>query len=416
MKILLIHQNFPGQLRHIAEDLKTRPGIDLLAVGRDTAPGLQGVRLLRYKPHRQPSRQAHPYLYSYEDAVLHGQAVLRSLQPLANRGYRPDVILAHPGWGETLFLKDLFPNARLIHYCEFFYHGRGADADFDPEFPLSLDGAARLRARNALHLLNLENADAGICPTHWQHSLHPAAYRDKLHVAHEGIRTELLKPDPAAELALPNGRTLRAGEKIVTYVARNLEPYRGFHVFMRALPELLRAEPDCQVVIVGGDGVSYGSAPTDAAHWREKLLRENPVDLDRVHFLGKVPYEVYRKALQVSAVHVYLTYPFVLSWSLLEAMASGCRIVASDTAPLREVIRDGVNGNLVDFFDREALIEKVREALREDAPGMRRQARRTAERYSVEQGLDAYRNLLGIAASDAADRAAALESDAWLRQ
>ncbi|MFB9160158.1 glycosyltransferase family 4 protein [Chromobacterium violaceum] len=416
MKILLIHQNFPGQLRHLAEDLKTRPGIDLLAVGRDTAPGLQGVRLLRYKPHRQPSRQAHPYLFSYEDAVLHGQAVLRTLQPLANRGYRPDVILAHPGWGETLFIKDLFPQARLIHYCEYYYHSQGADADFDPEFPLSLDGAARLRARNALHLLNLENADAGICPTHWQHSLHPAAYRDKLQVVHEGIRTELLKPDSAAELSLPNGQTVRAGQKVVTYVARNLEPYRGFHVFMRALPALLRAEPDCQVVIVGGDGVSYGSAPADAANWREKLLRENPVDPGRVHFLGKVPYDVYRKVLQVSAVHVYLTYPFVLSWSLLEAMASGCRIVASDTAPLREVIRDGVNGHLTGFFDQEALIGRVRAALREDDPAMRRQARRTAERYSVGRGLHAYRNLLGIDASGAAAGVAAQESDAWLRQ
>ncbi|WP_047243700.1 glycosyltransferase family 4 protein [Chromobacterium subtsugae] len=396
MKILLIHQNFPGQLRHIADDLKTRPGIDLLAVGRDTAPGLQGVRLLRYKPHRRPSRETHPYLISYEDAVLHGQAVLRSLQPLAYRGYRPDAILAHPGWGETLFLKDLFPNARLIHYCEFFYHGQGADADFDPEFPLSLDGAARLRARNALHLLNLENCDAGICPTHWQHSLHPAAYRAKLRVAHEGIHAERLGPDPSAALTLPNGRELRAGQKIVTYVARNLEPYRGFHIFMRALPDLLRAEPDCQVVIVGGDGVSYGNAPADAANWREKLLRENPVDPNRVHFLGKVPYEVYRKALQVSAAHVYLTYPFVLSWSLLEAMASGCRIVASDTAPLREVIRDGVNGHLTSFFDQEALIGRVREALRADDPAMRAQARRTAARYGVEPGIVAYRDLLGV--------------------
>ncbi|UTH76199.1 glycosyltransferase family 4 protein [Chromobacterium sp. IIBBL 290-4] len=396
MKILLIHQNFPGQLRHIADDLKTRRGIDLLAVGRDTAPGLPGVRLLRYKPHRQPSRKAHPYLFSYEDAVLHGQAVLRSLQPLARRGYRPDVILAHPGWGETLFLKDLFPDARLIHYCEFFYHGRGADADFDPEFPLSLDSAARLRARNALHLLNLENCDAGICPTHWQHSLHPAAYRDKLVVAHEGIRTEQLGPDPNAELTLPNGQTVRAGQKIITYVARNLEPYRGFHIFMRALPELLRAEPDCQVVVVGGDGVSYGSAPTDAANWREKLLRENSIDLNRVHFLGKVPYEVYRKVLQVSAVHVYLTYPFVLSWSLLEAMASGCRIVASDTAPLREVIRDGENGYLVGFFDREALIERVVAALREDDLTMRKSARTHALEYGRGSGQASYRTILDL--------------------
>ncbi|NHR08859.1 glycosyl transferase family 1, partial [Chromobacterium haemolyticum] len=202
MKLLLIHQNFPGQLRHIAEHLKGRPDIDLLAVGRDSAPGLAGVKLLRYRPHRGPHRHTHPYLHSYEDAVLHGQAVLRALQPLQQRGYRPDAILAHPGWGETLFLKDLFPAARLIHYSEYYYHGQGADADFDPEFPLSLDGAARLRARNALHLLNLEHADHSVTPTHWQHSLHPAAYRPKVQIQHEGIRCGQLGPDPTATLTL----------------------------------------------------------------------------------------------------------------------------------------------------------------------------------------------------------------------
>ncbi|MBK0415746.1 glycosyltransferase family 4 protein [Chromobacterium haemolyticum] len=398
MKLLLIHQNFPGQLRHIAEHLKQRPDIELLAVGRDSAPGLAGIKLLRYRPHRGPHRHTHPYLHSYEDAVLHGQAVLRALQPLQQRGYRPDAILAHPGWGETLFLKDLFPAARLIHYSEYYYHGRGADADFDPEFPLSLDGAARLRARNALHLLNLEHADHSVTPTHWQHSLHPAAYRPSVRIQHEGIRTELLGPDPSATLTLPNGRTLRAGQPIVSYVARNLEPYRGFHTLMRALPALLRQRPDSQIVIVGGDGVSYGSAPRDAAHWREKLLRENPVDPERVHFLGKVPYDVYRQVLQVSAVHVYLTYPFVLSWSLLEAMASGCRIVASDTAPVREVIRDGENGELTDFFDAAALAEKVGAALETDGGGLRLAARETAVRYSVEAGLAGYRRLLGLPA------------------
>lgn len=396
MKILLIHQNFPGQLRHIASDLNKRPDVELLAIGRDTAPGLSGVKLLRYKPHRSPSRQTHPYLLNYEDAVLHGQAVLRTLQPLANRGYRPDVIMAHPGWGETLFLKDLFPDAKLIHYCEYFYHSLGADADFDPEFPLSLDGAARLRARNALHLLNLENADVGVCPTQWQHSLHPKAYHAKLQVIHEGIRTEQLGPDPTATLALPSGKTLKAGQKILTYVARNLEPYRGFHRFMRALPAIMTAEPDCQVVIVGGDGVSYGSAPRGAVSWRHKMLQENPVDPNRVHFLGKVPYDTYRRVLQVSAAHVYLTYPFVLSWSLMEAMASGCQVVASDTAPLHEVIRHGENGYLVDFFDQDALVNAVSAALRRDAGLVRAMARQTAGAYDVAAGVAAYRQLLGV--------------------
>ncbi|MGH8601549.1 MAG: glycosyltransferase family 4 protein [Gammaproteobacteria bacterium] len=396
MNVLFIHQNFPGQFRHIAAHLAQRPDVQLLAIGRDTAPGLPGVRLLRYKPHRPASTGTHPYVRSFEDAVLHGQQVLRLLLDLKQKGFRPDVIVAHPGWGETLYAKEAFPQARLIHFCEYYYHSHGADAGFDPEFPQDINDAARIRTRNALHVLNLEQCDLGITPTHWQHGLHPEAYRSKIQVIHEGIDTAALGPDPQAVLQLPNGTSLHAGMPVVTYVARNLEPYRGFHSFMRALPHLLREHPTCQVVIVGGDGVSYGSPPQDAPNWRSKLLRENPVDLNRVHFLGKVPYETYKKVLQVSAAHVYLTYPFVLSWSLLEAMASGCLIIGSDTAPVREAIRDGENGLLVDFFNGELLAEQLLTALRqpEDFSELRRAVRVTAQRYSTTQGVNAYAAIL----------------------
>lgn len=363
MKVLFIHQNFPGQFRHIAAHLTRQPGIDVPAIGREQAPGLPGVRLLRYKPHRTASPHTHPYARTLEEGVLHGQQVLRLLLHLKGRGYRPEVVVAHPGWGESLYVKEAFPDTRLIHFCEYYYQTEGADLGFDPEFPVTLDNKARVRSRNALHLLNLESCDLGITPTHWQHSLHPAAYRDKIKVIHEGIDTANLGPDPMATLRLPNGRVLRAGEPIVTYVARNLEPYRGFHIFMRALPRILREHPTCQVVVVGGDDVSYGSRPKDAPNWRGNLLAENPVDLNRVHFLGKVSYAIYKKVLQVSAVHIYLTYPFVLSWSLLEVMAFGCLIVGSDTAPVREVIRHGENGLLVGFFDAHALVRRVKQAL-----------------------------------------------------
>jgi glycosyltransferase involved in cell wall biosynthesis len=402
MRVLFVHQNFPGQFRHIAAHLAQQPGVEVLAIGRDTAPGLPGVRLLRYKPHRGADQATHPYVRTMEEAVLHGQQVLRLLLDLKGKGYRPDVIVAHPGWGETLYAKDAFPRAKLIHFCEYYYHSHGADANFDPEFPLDINGAARIRTRNALHLLNLENCDLAVTPTTWQHSLHPAAYRDKIQVIHEGIDTDNLKPDPNAELTLPNGNVLKAGMPIVTYVARNLEPYRGFHTFMRALPDLLKQHPTCQVVIVGGDGVSYGSAPKDAPNWRSKLLQENPVDLSRVHFLGKVPYDTYKKVLQVSAVHVYLTYPFVLSWSLLEAMATGCLIVGSDTAPVREVIRDGENGVLVGFFDKDEVVRAVVKGLGmgEEAGEYRRLAFSEARGYSMRQGVFEYqaaidRRLLG---------------------
>jgi len=401
MRILFIHQNFPGQFKHIAQHLAQQPGVEVLAIGRDNAPGLPGVRLLRYKPHRPASAGTHPYARSFEDAVLHGQEVLRLLLDLKRKGYQPDVIVAHPGWGETLYAKEAFPDTKLIHFCEFYYHSHGADANFDTEFPLDINGAARIRSRNALHLLNLENCDQAITPTHWQHSLHPAAYRDKIQVIHEGIDTAALGPDPQASLQLPNGAVLHAGMPIVTYVARNLEPYRGFHRFMRALPLLLKQHPTCQVVIVGGDGVSYGSQPKDAPNWRSKLLAEQfpaeqPLDLNRVHFLGKVPYATYKKVLQVSAAHVYLTYPFVLSWSLLEAMASGCLIIGSDTAPVREVIQHGYNGLLVDFFDSAKLSETLITALNNKSgfSACTQNAWRSAQQLSLSQGLNSYQQLI----------------------
>lgn len=400
MRVLFIHQNFPGQFRHIATHLVSQPGYEVLAIGRDTAPGLAGVKLLRYKPHRAPSQQTHPYARTFEDAVLHGQQVLRLLLDLKAKGYRPDVIVAHPGWGETLYAKDAFPNTRLIHFCEYYYQAHGADLGFDPEFPPTVDDYARIRSRNALHLLNLENCDVGITPTHWQHSLHPAAYRDKIQVIHEGIDTDLLGPDPNATLTLPNGRVLKAGEPIITYVARNLEPYRGFHTFMRALPQVLKEHPTCQVVIVGGDGISYGRKPNDAPNWRIKMLRENPVDMERVHFLGKVPYRTYHKVLQVSAVHVYLTYPFVLSWSLLEAMACGCEIISSDTAPVREVIGHERYGTMVGFFNYKKLADGLLVKLTE--PQLLRKkniaaAQVVAQRYVVSKGVNGYVRALGRA-------------------
>ncbi|MCL1825709.1 MAG: glycosyltransferase family 4 protein [Betaproteobacteria bacterium] len=392
MKVLLIHQNSPGQLRHLALHLVHRPGVEVLAIGRETAPGMEGVRLLRYRPHRAPSKETHPYVRSFEDAVLHGQQVLRMLLELKSQGYRPDVVVAHPGWGETLYVKLAFPDTKLIHYTEYYYHLEGADAGFDPEFPLNLEVAAFVSSRNALHLFNIEQCDLGITPTHWQKNLYPAAYHDKIHVVHEGINVDQLGPDPTAFLEFKNGKRLHVGDPVITYVARNLEPYRGFHRFMRALPELLKAHPDCQVLVVGGDEVSYGDSPSDAPNWREKMLRENPVDLERVHFLGKVSYDVYRCILQVSAVHVYLTYPFVLSWSVLEAMACGCLLVASDTAPVREVIRHGENGWLVDFFDGKALVKRVLHALSNppEAAAMRANARQSAQAYSTEKGVAGY--------------------------
>ncbi len=216
----------------------------------------------------------------------------------------------------------------------------------------------------------------------------------------EGIDTDRLGPDPQAQFTLPDGPRLKAGEPIITYVARNLEPYRGIHHFLRALAIVQQRHPTCHALIVGGDDVSYGQRPKDAANWREKLTRDIALDPTRTHFIGKLPYDAYRRVLQVSAAHVYLSYPFVLSWSMLEAMASGCLVIGSDTAPVREVLRHGENGWRVDFFDDEAIAGRIVEVLN-DPPAqepLRRQARADmVAGYSLQQGLAGYERLLGIA-------------------
>ncbi|MCX9158081.1 glycosyltransferase family 4 protein [Niveibacterium sp. 24ML] len=402
MKIAVIHQNFPGQFRHLCAHLAQRADVQLVAIGHESAPGMPGVALRRYTLHRKPTEGVHHYVVGFERAVLYGQAVARELHDLKAKGFEPDVVIAHPGWGEALLVKDVFPHTRLINFCEYYYRAEGADADFDPAHPLRFDDRARITTRNALHLLNLELCDVGVAPTAWQRSLHPHAYRHKIHTLHEGIDIAGLAPDPAARMELPNGTVVRAGDEVITYVARNLEPYRGFPSFMSALPAVLQARPNAQVLIVGGDEVSYGSKPKGHASWREAMLAELDLPealLARVHFLGKLAYPDYKRVLQLSAAHVYLTYPFVLSWSMLEAMASGCLVIGSATAPVQEVIRDGQNGVLVDFFDVPGIAARVIAALTHPerfAPLRVAGRALVRERYPLAAGVRGYLDLIGL--------------------
>jgi glycosyltransferase involved in cell wall biosynthesis len=266
----------------------------------------------------------------------------------------PDVIFGHSGWGETLFLKEVWPEAKLLVYAEFYYKGRGADVGFDPEYsPANFDQVMIAQGRTTHLGQALTHADAGLSPTEWQASTYPAPLRRMIEVIFDGVDTDVMVPNAAASVTLPDGKVLKAGDEVLTFVNRNLEPYRGYHIFMRALPAVLAARPGCQVVIVGGDEVSYGNAPKGQKGWKETILSEvrDKLDLGRVHFIGKVPYPTFTALMQVSRAHAYLTYPFVLSWSMLEAMAAGAMIVGSRTAPVQEVLQDGVNGRLVDFFD-----------------------------------------------------------------
>ena len=328
----------------------------------------------------------------FETKVIRGEACFRAALALRAQGFTPDAIVAHHGWGESLFLKDVWPQARLGVYCEFFYHAQGADTGFDPEFPAHDEGeVCRLRLKNLNNLLHFETADAGISPTRWQASTFPEPFRSRITVVHDGIDTNALMPNPQVSLTLNGQLKLTRDDEVVTFVNRNLEPYRGYHVFMRALPQILAQRPRARVLIVGGDDVSYGARPPDGRKWRDIFAAEvrpriSDADWARVHFLGNLAYPAFVALLQLSRVHVYLTYPFVLSWSLLEAMACGAVVVGSATAPVMEVIEDGRNGHLVDFFDREGWLNTLERVLAapEKQGAIAARARQTVvERYDL---------------------------------
>jgi len=366
MNMLFIHQNFPGQFKFLAPAL-VQHGHTVLAMTmqKTEAREWQGVKLVPYAASRGTTPNVHPWVSDFETKTIRAEACFRAALQMQAQGFAPDAIIAHHGWGESLFLKDVWPQAKLGLYCEFFYHPHGADVGFDPEFPVKDAGdACRLRLKNLNNLLHFEVADAGISPTHWQASTFPQPLRDKITVVHDGIDTQAVAPNPNVSLTLNGKLTLTKQDEVITFVNRNLEPYRGYHVFMRALPEILKRRPNARVLIVGGDDVSYGARPDKGQKWKDIFVSEvrpqiSDADWMRVHFLGHIPYQHFIPLLQLSTVHVYLTYPFVLSWSLLEAMSVGCALVASDTQPLREAIGHDETGRLVNFFDVAGLANEV---------------------------------------------------------
>jgi glycosyltransferase involved in cell wall biosynthesis len=389
MRVLFVHQNFPAQYLHLAPALAAR-GDDVVALAIEGQKPMPGVRIYRYKPTRASSSNIHPWVGDLETKVIRGEAASKAALELRGKGFTPDVICAHPGWGETIFLKDIFPQARMLSFIEFYYRAEGADFGFDPEFSEDdIVGRCRLRMKNANSLLAIDAADWCISPTEWQRSTIPDRYRDRVTAVHDGINSERVRPDPSAFVRLAkSGLTLRPGDEVITFVNRNLEPYRGFHIFMRALPEILRRRPNAVVLIVGGDEVSYGRRLPKGETWRKKLMQEvgNRLDMERVRFVGRIPYPDFIKMLQISAAHVYLTYPFVLSWSMLEAMSAGCLVIGSATPPVEEVLRDGDNGLLVDFFSTDGLADALDRALShpDRMAEIRRRARQTViERYDL---------------------------------
>lgn len=369
-RFLFIHQNFPGQFKHLAPALAAEGHqVVALTIRSLQSDSWNGVRIRTYKIERGTTPNVHSWVSDFETKTIRGEALFKAALELKREGFSPDVIVAHPGWGESLFVKDVWPEARLAIYCEFHYQTQGADVGFDPEFQVVNPGeSCRLRLKNLNNLLHFEVADAGISPTHWQASTFPSRFRSQISVIHDGIDTETLSPNRGIHLTLPDGQELSRDSEVVTFVNRNLEPYRGYHSFMRALPHLLSVRPNAHVLIVGGNDVSYGARPPGGKSWRDIFLEEvrerlTAAQLARIHYLGSLPYQHFIGVMQLSTVHVYLTYPFVLSWSLLEAMSMECSIVASDTAPVREAIIDGKTGRLVDFFKPYELASAVVEMI-----------------------------------------------------
>ncbi|WP_163848238.1 glycosyltransferase [Pseudooceanicola aestuarii] len=367
MKILFIHQNFPGQYKHLAAAL-AQQGHDCVALTlRVKEPGTwRGVRLIPYKVLRQTRQSVHPWTLDLDTKITRAESCWRAACQLRDQGFTPDVIIAHNGWGEPMFLRDVWPTARMGIYCELYHLPDYPHVGFDPEFAGTEGegGRLRLRLKNLNNQIHFDVAQAGISPTAFQADTFPRPFRDRIEVIHDGIDTAALTAKDDARLTLPDGSVITRQDEVITFVNRNLEPYRGYHVFMRALPRLLRERPGAKVLVVGGDQTSYGRKPPEGQTWKQIFIDEvrgqiPDADWARVHFLGRIPYDRFTALLQVSRVHLYLTYPFVLSWSLLEAMSVSGAIVASVTAPVAEVLRHGETARLVDFFDGDALVAET---------------------------------------------------------
>jgi len=387
MRFLFLHPNFPSQHGPFASFLGRIPGNEVVFLTTADRGQLPGVRRILYKPARAARRETHHYIRGLETSVLHGQAAFQAAVELRRSGWIPDVIFGHAGWGSTLYMKDVFPGRPLLCNFEWYYHAHGTDSDFDPEEKLSADDEARIRTKNVSLLLDLASSDAGVVPMHWQKRQFPKIFDAKLSVLHEGIDTDYHQPTPGVPLVLPRvGLDLSGAKEIVTYVSRGFEPYRGFPQAVDAIARVLDRRPEAHVVLVGEDRAAYGKAAPGGKTWKQVILEKTPLDPARAHFTGPLTTAEYRTVLQASSAHLYLTRPFVLSWSCMEALSAGCALVASRTPPVEEVVEHGLNGLLADFFQPGQIADTLCAVLEnpEAYRAMREKARESiTTRYAI---------------------------------
>ena len=410
MRVLISHTNFPAQFRRLAPAL-VELGHEVVFIAKNRewhAPDpVKGMRIITYNTHRPGGGEAlHPYLRRFESSVLEGQAVYRVCQNLRDEGWIPDWVLNHVGFGNGMYLSDAFPEAKRIGLFEWFYRAVGADVDFIRQGPVEPDRALRLRTWNAQTLLELADCDLGVVPTKWQLQQFPSHLASKLHVIHEGIDVESLR---ALERGLSNRPDVLPKDpaiEVLTYVSRGFEEYRGFPQAMKAISLLQQRRPSLHALIVGADVVAYGARRGDGRSWGDWAKQDLPLDPARTHWLGPLQTDDYQRVLACSDVHLYLTVPFVLSWSLLEAMATGCCIVASNTPPVQEVLTNGETGALVDFFSPEDQANVIESLLQS---GDRRRilgeaARQASSAYGCKEGLESWIELMSENSHQTAQR------------
>ena len=399
MRILFVHNNFPGQYRHILTYLADNPelGVEVYAATLDTNhQKTTAKKTVRFKPHRRPRKDTHTSLVSTERAVIMGQALYSALLPSKKAGFEPDIILSHSGWGSGLFLRDLFPDSQLLTYFEWYYHSLNSVGSFLCEEPYGPNEKMRIRLKNTPILQDLAAMDHGQCPTSFQHNKFPGIFKDNISILHDGVDTEYFAPNPNARVNVGK-HSFTARDEVITYVARGMEEYRGFPQFMDIVSKLQTRRPNLHVVILGKDRVAYGKKRSDGQSFKEAMLAEYDFDMDRLHFMGLQPLEFFRSLMQISSAHVYLTVPFVLSWSMLQAMSMEALIVGSDTEPVREFVTDGENGVLVPFFDTEAVADKLCHILdnKLDYELLRKNARRMiVDHYASKDLLPKYWELI----------------------
>ena len=412
MKILFVHQNFPGQYLHIARELATQGGHQLVSLSVEKPEyTIDGVIQIRYGINRGNQKGLHPWLTDLETKVIRGECCAKAAQRLKEKGFVPDIICGHPGWGEMLFLKEVWPNVPILAYQEFYYRAYGLDYDFDKELQKepTWEDTARIRMKTANQLIHSQVSDWSVTPTQFQKSTFPEFIKQRMSVIHDGVDTEIATPrkdDESINLQVNNGLKLSEEDEIVSFVNRRLEPYRGCHTMIRAIPHIQKKCPNAKIVIVGRlTGVSYGS-PCAVGEWKDYFLSEiegqyNP---QNVFFTGPLKYDDYIALMKITRAHVYLTYPFVLSWSMLEAMSCKAPVIGSNTPPVREVIEDGFSGLLTDFFDEKALAERIESMLkdREMAARLGSNARQTVlNSYSLNRCVPRQLGLISLIASGA---------------